>query len=159
MSSGTLLSILITASKPGQNPNVHRDFLLFIPSTEPGLREVMTYFSAQLKVNPEGDVLISDDTIQGLGIYIRNLLAPFFATFTCALVSIYEPQHRTERHHGFSTDQALDADFFWQEDVITKDHDFDVEHMDEDARRQSEPLLIAVIPHPGYFVAVSNHIL
>ena len=119
----------------------------------------MTYFSASLKVNPEGDVLISDDTIQGLGIILR-FLQPFFATFTCALVSIYEPQHRTERHHGFSTDQALDADFFWQEDVMAEEEpDLRARQQQipvpEQSGKDAEPLLIAVIPHPGYFVAVS----
>jgi hypothetical protein len=117
----------------------------------------MSYFSASFKVNPEGDVLISDDIIQGLGIIIR-FLHPLFATFTSALVSIYEPPHRTERHHGFSTDQALDADFFWQEDVMADDDD---EILDASrpqpvpqGRHEEVPLLIAIIPHPGYFVAV-----
>lgn len=118
---------------------------------------MLSYFSASLKLNPEGDVLISDDTIQGLGIIVR-FLSPLFATFTSALVSIYEPQHRTERHHGFSTDQALDADFFWQEDVMGEDEAEapKPEPVDEKGKDEEGSLLIAIIPHPGYFVAVSQ---
>lgn len=115
----------------------------------------MSYFSASLKVNAEGDVLISDETVTSLGIILR-FLHPLFATFTCALVSIYEPPHRTERHHGFSTDQALDADFFWQEDVMAEEeagrsHQPVQYEQEKDAQ---EPLLIALVPHSGYFVAV-----
>ncbi|KAJ8107025.1 hypothetical protein OPT61_g9152 [Boeremia exigua] len=43
-----------------------RDFLLFIPASAPNLHAVMSYFNATLKVNAEGDVLVSDDTIHGL---------------------------------------------------------------------------------------------
>ncbi|KZM22890.1 calcium ion binding [Ascochyta rabiei] len=43
-----------------------RDFLLFIPVNAPNLQAVMSYFNATLKINAEGDVLVSDDTIQGL---------------------------------------------------------------------------------------------
>jgi hypothetical protein len=103
--------------------------------------------------------MISDDTIQGLGIMLR-FLQPFFATFTCALVSIYEPPHRTERHHGFSTDQALDADFFWQEDVMAEEQDSSIPRPQPEVSDQGKhaegSLLIAVIPHPGYFVAVGS---
>jgi solute carrier family 25 phosphate transporter 23/24/25/41 len=132
----------------------YRDFLLFIPSTEPGLKEVLSYFSASLKVNPEGDVMISDGTIQSLGIILR-FLSPLFETFTSALVSIYEPPHRTERHHGFSTDQALDADFFWQEDVMADEPDNTrPQPVPKNGKAKEGSLLIAIIPHPGYFVAV-----
>jgi solute carrier family 25 phosphate transporter 23/24/25/41 len=129
---------------------------------------VLSYFSASLKVNPEGDVLISDGTIQSLGNNLLCFVQPLFATFTSALVSIYsEPPHRTERHtHGFSTDQALDADFFWQEEVMTDDElkpdifrrrPHDLAAIIPNAKaKDEESLLIAVIPHPGYFVAVCS---
>ncbi|KAL1607804.1 hypothetical protein SLS60_002742 [Paraconiothyrium brasiliense] len=43
-----------------------RDFLLFMPATAPNLHEVMSYYQETQHINPEGDVLISDDTINGL---------------------------------------------------------------------------------------------
>ncbi|KAF2842140.1 calcium dependent mitochondrial carrier protein-like protein [Patellaria atrata CBS 101060] len=49
-----------------------RDFLLFIPASAPNLEAVMSYFSSTVKVNPEGDVLISDDTIEGLGYFLAG---------------------------------------------------------------------------------------
>jgi solute carrier family 25 phosphate transporter 23/24/25/41 len=52
-----------------------RDFLLFIPVSAPSLHAVMSYFSATMKVNQEGDVLISDDTVQGLGYFVAGGVA------------------------------------------------------------------------------------
>ncbi|KAI9883104.1 MAG: RNA polymerase II holoenzyme cyclin-like subunit [Watsoniomyces obsoletus] len=45
-----------------------RDFLLFIPVTRPGLRAVLSYYSAVVTLNPEGDVQVGTEAIQGLGI-------------------------------------------------------------------------------------------
>ncbi|KAK1915329.1 hypothetical protein P3342_003137 [Pyrenophora teres f. teres] len=52
-----------------------RDFLLFIPANAPSLHAVMSYFSATMKVNQEGDVAISDDVIQGLGYFVAGGVA------------------------------------------------------------------------------------
>lgn len=62
-----------TLNNHGHSTDIHRDFLLFIPVSAPNLHAVMSYFSATMKVNPEGDVLISDDTIQSLGTAQRFL--------------------------------------------------------------------------------------
>ncbi|KAF1968355.1 calcium dependent mitochondrial carrier protein-like protein [Bimuria novae-zelandiae CBS 107.79] len=51
-----------------------RDFLLFTPGISPNLHEVMSYYQATHHINPEGDVLISDDTIYGLGIHFLHSL-------------------------------------------------------------------------------------
>jgi len=44
-----------------------RNFLLFIPANDPNLRAVLSYYSSTMTVNPEGDVQISDDSVEGLG--------------------------------------------------------------------------------------------
>ncbi len=44
-----------------------RDFLLFIPATTPSLRAVLSYFSATVTLNPEGDVQVGHEAIEGLG--------------------------------------------------------------------------------------------
>ena len=44
-----------------------RTFLLFIPVDNPGLKAVLTYYATSVKVNPEGDVHVSDETRQGAG--------------------------------------------------------------------------------------------
>lgn len=46
-----------------------RDFLLFLPSTSPSLKAILSYYSATANVNHEGDVHVND-TLQGLGKYI-----------------------------------------------------------------------------------------
>jgi hypothetical protein len=54
--------------------DVNSDFLLFMPATAPDLRQVMSYYQETHHINPEGDVLLSDDTIYGLGIYFLHSL-------------------------------------------------------------------------------------
>lgn len=51
----------------------------------------MSYFSATMKVNQEGDVLISDDTIQGLGTTQRFLRFFFGSLFIVAHTLPYNP--------------------------------------------------------------------
>lgn len=55
------------------------DFLLFMPTAETDLKAILSYWNATVKVNLEGDVLISDDTIHGLGI-LQRFLHSFFGT-------------------------------------------------------------------------------
>ena len=43
-----------------------RNFLLFIPTANPNLRKIFSYYSATGTLNPEGDVHIND-SLQGLG--------------------------------------------------------------------------------------------
>jgi solute carrier family 25 phosphate transporter 23/24/25/41 len=58
--------------------SLHRNFLLFIPVEAPDLQNILAYFSSTVRLSPEGDVLISDETIAGLGNKIRSFLTPFF---------------------------------------------------------------------------------
>ncbi|KAL2146124.1 hypothetical protein VTI28DRAFT_5217 [Corynascus sepedonium] len=46
-----------------------RDFLLFMPSNHNGspLEAALSFYSSIVTVNPEGDSLVSDDTLEGLG--------------------------------------------------------------------------------------------
>lgn len=44
-----------------------RDFLLFIPANVPGLKAVFSYYTSSVKLNPEGDVHLSDEAIEGMG--------------------------------------------------------------------------------------------
>ncbi|KAG9570333.1 hypothetical protein KCU60_g17290, partial [Aureobasidium melanogenum] len=49
-----------------------RDFLLFMPIGSPGLKAVMSYYQSAMKVTAEGDVSVSDETIQGLGYFLAG---------------------------------------------------------------------------------------
>lgn len=59
---------------------VHRNFLLFIPANTPNLRAVLSYYTSTVTVNAEGDVHVSDDTVEGLGNhkFPRNLYGALF---------------------------------------------------------------------------------
>ncbi|MCJ1353886.1 MAG: hypothetical protein MMC33_003873 [Icmadophila ericetorum] len=44
-----------------------RNFLLFVPTHEVGLKAVVSYYQATVSINAEGDVHVSDDKAEGLG--------------------------------------------------------------------------------------------
>ncbi|TKX22003.1 putative mitochondrial carrier protein 12 [Elsinoe australis] len=70
-----------------------RDFLLFMPPRLVGLRSVLTYYQSTVKVNPEGDVTLSDETIQGLGTATSFLNTHLFG----AIFQITTPPHHYHR--------------------------------------------------------------
>lgn len=70
--------------------SIDRKFLLFIPVEAPDLQNILAYFSSTVRLSPEGDVLISDETIAGLGNKIRSFLTPFFRI----IFEIATPPHR-----------------------------------------------------------------
>ncbi|KAH0289445.1 mitochondrial carrier [Aureobasidium namibiae CBS 147.97] len=49
-----------------------RDFLLFMPISSPGIKAVMSYYQGAVKVTAEGDVSVSDETIQGIGYFLAG---------------------------------------------------------------------------------------
>ncbi|SLM40251.1 mitochondrial carrier [Lasallia pustulata] len=52
-----------------------RNFLLFIPAHAPGLKAVLSYYSSTVTVNSEGDVQVSDETVEGLGYFLAGGIA------------------------------------------------------------------------------------
>lgn len=42
-------------------------FLLFIPAKAPTLKTILSYYSSTVTVSPEGDVHVSNETVEGLG--------------------------------------------------------------------------------------------
>jgi len=72
---------------------VRRDFLLFMPAHEPGLKAVLSYFSAGVKVNPEGDVSISDEPKHTIGT-THNVLSDIRSSLFGALAIILSPPIR-----------------------------------------------------------------
>lgn len=112
----------------------------------------MSYYNAALKVNAEGDVLVSDDTIHGLGTSQRFLRFFFGSLFMVAktppygYTSEYVPLDMASAPTSAST-QPLPPRF----------DDWEVDSP------QTEPqagllmtfgtMLIGCVPNPGYFVA------
>lgn len=134
------------------------DFLLFIPDTAPNLGQVLSYFSATVKVNLEGDVQVSDDTIQGLGIAQR-----FLRTFFGSLFLVVETPRQTP--HPSRSRTAPDMAEFAAPSVAPLSAALpprcsDMQGLDpllqeahESILENFKSVLIACVPNPGYFVA------
>lgn len=113
----------------------------------------MSYFNATLKVNAEGDVLVSDDTIQGLGTsqrFLRFFLGSLF------LVAQTPP-------YGFTSDHVVPLDMASAPNSAISQAlppRFDDGESDSPLHQSQMGLLmsfgtmlIACVPNPGYFVA------
>ena len=133
-----------------------RDFLLFIPATAPNLHAVMSYFSATMKVNPEGDVLVNDDTIHGLGTAQRFL--QFF--FGSLLLVARTPPTSFPSDYNASLEMASPPAPSLAHSQTLPPRSEVAEELD--ASRTEVPtglveslgtVLIACVPHTGYFVA------
>ncbi|PVI07190.1 calcium dependent mitochondrial carrier protein-like protein [Periconia macrospinosa] len=128
-----------------------RDFLLFIPATAPNLRAVLTYFQATTRVNLEGDVQISDDTIQGLGIAQRFLHSLFGSIFLVAKSYPHSPQSSD----SYEIPELASTTISPSQISPALPPRQSIESL-EIVEVQSETLgsvLIACVPHAGYFVA------
>jgi solute carrier family 25 phosphate transporter 23/24/25/41 len=115
----------------------------------------MSYFSATMKMNAEGDVQISDDTIQGLGT-AQRFLHFFFGSLL--LVA------RTPPHNSFPSESPLEMT---SPPVPRFAHSQTLPPRSESEEEIDTPLaevhtglaqslgtvLIACVPHTGYFVA------
>jgi len=134
---------------------MNSDFLLFIPASVPSLQTVLTYFSATMKVNPEGDVQVSDDMIQGLGI-LRSFLSFFFASIL--LIA------RTRPATSLPLDSDDNLDILEQAPSAVSQllppqmeaalyHETPADEARENIQSTLKSVLISFIPNPGYFVA------
>jgi len=129
-----------------------RDFLLFIPASAPNLHAVMSYYNAALKVNAEGDVLVSDDTIHGLGTSQRFLRFFFGSLF---MVAKTPPYGYTSEY--VPLDMASAPTSASSQPLPPRFDDWEIDSP------QTEPqagllmtfgtMLIGCVPNPGYFVA------
>ena len=67
------------SSSPNQADIDSRNFLLFLPAAKPNLRAVLSYYSSTVTLNAEGDVHLTNDTVEGLGRYL--FFEPLFENF------------------------------------------------------------------------------
>jgi solute carrier family 25 (mitochondrial phosphate transporter), member 23/24/25/41 len=137
--------------------NSRSDFLLFIPVSSPNLGAVFSYFTTSTRMNPEGDVLISEDIIDGLGI-----TAPFLYFLFGTIIRIAKPP-QPDRSSSQSPPTAFPAG-----DVEDGEEDVDVaitmqalppqESIGAVEREWKRPkkvalVLMSFVPYSGYFVA------
>jgi solute carrier family 25 phosphate transporter 23/24/25/41 len=132
-----------------------RDFLLFIPVSAPSLHAVMSYFSATMKVNQEGDVLISDDTVQGLGTTQRFLRFFFGSLFIVAHTPPYNP---LALEHSAPLETASPTSTLAYQGALPPRSEAEkssasLEEIPAKIIESLGTMLIACVPNPGYFVA------
>ena len=138
---------------------------MFLPASSTDLKAVFSYYSSYVLVNPEGDVHVSDEANQGLGIshFLHTLFGVLF------LIANQHPERTrarisespqivgpvTPQHQPFplSSDRS---DIPW--DPGEKEHQlemaqitatFEVDSLEE----SSLHMLTALLPDPGYFLA------
>lgn len=117
----------------------------------------MSYFSATMKVNPEGDVLISDDTIQGLGTTQRFLQYFFGSLFLVARTPPYTsfPSEYSAPLETASPPAPSLAISHTLPPRTEGAEEFDtpLAEVPTGLLESSRAVLIACFPHAGYFVA------
>ncbi|KAI9875273.1 MAG: hypothetical protein M1830_008687, partial [Pleopsidium flavum] len=136
-----------------------RNFLLFIPANAPGLKAVLSYYSSTVTVNPEGDVQVSGDTTQGLGMH------QFLTTFFGSIVKIAStkrqnitsvppaPVSNEERHLEHKPIKDLTS-FPWDPGNISKSRISTPESAPSwSSWKFWKPVLTDNTPDPGYFLA------
>jgi solute carrier family 25 (mitochondrial phosphate transporter), member 23/24/25/41 len=140
--------------------HINRDFLLFIPATAPNLEAVLSYFSAAVRLSPEGDVVLSDESIEGMGkktLPLFKRLKPFFRV----IVDIAQPPPRFLYDYYGASDIDDPEYFQYPEDMsqLASVPDLDLDELEVLAAadltkwKNLKPVLIACVPNPGYFVA------
>ena len=135
----------------------NRDFLLFIPSTDLSLGTIMTYYTSALKMSSEGDVVVGSDNTQGLGI-THNFLSLPFGVFSLILAPPIRHRPPDDERTGPA---PVDAPHMEEgvSDIPVEEYEFgdatDTLRTDSQQHASSGvwPVLTALMPKPGYFVA------
>lgn len=138
-----------------------RNFLLFIPANTPNLRAVLSYYSSTITVNAEGDVHVSDDTVEGLGNhkFPRNLYGAIFGIakppkpLTPSLPTPSSIEQRTSAQAAIETKPLT---FPWDpgdndpqyEDIIAPDSIAEYQQYSTKVAKLTD-----LFPDPGYFLA------
>lgn len=152
-----------------------RDFLLFLPVETPGLKAVLSYYTSSVTLNAEGDSIMSDDTVQGLGTALPSFISSFFGS----LVQLASPPRGKppDRQQELSLQQevtridpaifaapkpapAKPSSSIWdaedEDDREAREHTEADLTEDQDVTRRNrhkKMTLTSLLPDPGYFAA------
>ena len=125
-----------------------------MPVESPNLRHVLKYYSSTVKVNIEGDTIISDDAIENMGMRQK-----FLYTFCSPLASIlkrpslknllimYESKKSSVHMAGLSN-KATNLS-----DMKVASFCYDHPGLQTSSSSRLKAMLIDNLPHPGYFAA------
>jgi solute carrier family 25 (mitochondrial phosphate transporter), member 23/24/25/41 len=111
-----------------------------------------------MKLTSEGDVQLSDDTIQGLGT-LYKFLSPLLGTLITALVAICQtPQHQLRAE--YSTINTHPAQIMSEGNFASQPAELAsafaplaLADWTQQKDQEVKPLLISLLPSPGYFAA------
>ena len=136
-----------------------------MPTPVPNLKAVLSYYSSTVSINPEGDVHISNETVQGLG---RRLFPTSLFGSLNAIINPPTPRPSKQRSPNvgirphISQQESSKAEphlssFLWNlreqanaEHPNTLSHTFAIADPIEPSRAK---LLTDLLPDPGYFLA------
>lgn len=147
-----------------------RDFLLFIPTREhdSALATAFSFYASAVVLNAEGDSLVSDDTLEGLGTAGSLVYALFGSLLKLAQPTAAEPARKAILQETEADMQPLPTHPHPPQPTtpsstslpILVESDFDIEDFDADNEFQKayddetrQVPLIQYLPHPGYFLA------
>ena len=142
-------------SRPRTTHNSCSDFLLFIPTHDPGLKAILSYYSTTVKVNAEGDVLIGHDAMEGLGKRLPNLSYMLFGS----IIAIARPPPKPRPpDHALGTaveevEPTTPEPLVDDTVLMGQTKELSKEHVQKDVEKHTESLLTALLPDPGYFLA------
>lgn len=116
----------------------------------------MSYYSAAMKVNAEGDVQISDDTIQGLGTAQRFLHLLFGSLFLLAKAPRYTsipPDYDALLEMASPPDPSLQFSHTLPPRLDDGEPGASFDEVHTELVESFGTMLIGCVPHTGYFVA------
>lgn len=131
--------------------NRKSNFLLFMPTSSQSLKAVLSYYQSAVKLTSEGDVTLSDETIQGLGTAATFLSTILFG----AIVQIASPQPTRQDMASFASSPA--AELLATQPSLHADDDAQTNLAQETIKttklHQIWSVLTSFVPDPGYFLA------
>ena len=136
-----------------------------MPTPAPSLKAVISYYSSTVSVNPEGDVHVSHETVQGLG--RRRFPTSFFGSFAAITKPpkprIYTQQPPISETQPRTTDQGAPkpeiepSSFPWNpgDQIIPAHYTISPQALavEDHVQPRRVRLLTDLLPEPGYFLA------
>ncbi|KAF2145413.1 uncharacterized protein K452DRAFT_324418 [Aplosporella prunicola CBS 121167] len=132
-----------------------RNFLLFIPSDAPNLRQVLSYYSSTVQMTAEGDVAINDQTFNGLGSVLQLFFGSLITIAKSPKPLPLEGQTNTSSLMIGARPSTVQQQLALPPEVDQADASFTIEDESHGTLWSShvKPMLISLVPNPGYFVA------
>jgi len=129
-----------------------------MPPQEVGLGAVLSYYSSTVRVNPEGDVHLSDETIHGLGITSSSLTNYLFGAITQIALS---PRTLQEQEMVASNELPHGQEESKPSSILGTNREKReiVKHREVEALatavtiHRTRSVLTQFVPAPGYFLA------